>query len=77
MIMMLKLENLYKFYTMGTHHVLKCTRPSADENTLTPNYNLRSMRAWRREKAWFRGYAGTFYHVMRAATVIKRHRVVL
>ena len=40
----------------GTHHVIKCTRPSADENTPTRNYNLRSMRAWRREKAWFRGY---------------------
>ena len=30
--------------------VIKCTRPSADENTPTRNYNLRSMRAWRREK---------------------------
>ena len=36
----------------GTHHVIKCT----DENTPTRNYNLRSMRTWRREKAWFRGY---------------------
>ena len=26
------------------------------ENTPTRNYNLRRMRAWRREKAWFRGY---------------------
>ena len=36
----------------GTHHVIKCTRPSADENTPTRNYNLRSMHA-RVEKAWF------------------------
>ena len=28
--------------------MIKCTRPSADENTPTRNYNLRSMRAWRR-----------------------------
>ena len=35
--------------------MIKCTRPSADENTPTRNYNLRSMRAWR-EKAWFQGY---------------------
>ena len=67
------------------------------------------MRAWRREKAWFReatveprsqafsllysplrmlasdnyargciyGAAASFYHVMRAARVIKRHRVAL
>ena len=43
----------------GTHHVIKCARPSADENTRTRNYNLPSMRAWRREKAWFRGYSAT------------------
>ena len=29
------------------------SRLVADENTPTRNYNLRSMRAWRREKAWF------------------------
>ena len=34
----------------GTHHVIKCTRPSPSENTPTRNYHLRSMRAWRREK---------------------------
>ena len=43
------------------------------ENTPARNYNLRSMRAWRREKAWFRGYDPLSYSVVTAARAAARH----
>ena len=38
------------------HHVIKSSRPSPSEKTPTHNKHVRSMRAWRREKASIRGY---------------------
>ena len=53
-----------------TRDLVLASKPGSSTRACSVSYNY-AWEYFRREKAWY------IYHVMRAATVIKRHRVVL